>query len=144
MPRNVVDGCLFCDPSPCTCNTRPKKTAPIKRTVPTTAAQPPVATSSPVAERSMRAVVTPQKRAGLQAVKRQPAIPRPVVVKPAPVVVKSVSDGEAELMRAVTVIADAGLLGEGEMRKHRKLIRLPDARIRAIVWRQRYDSRSKT
>lgn len=75
------------------------------------------------------------QRAGLSAVKRNTEPPKPKL-KPVPVIQQAVSQEEEDLRRAVTIIANAGLLDEKEMRKHRNLIDLPEVRIKAIVWRQ--------
>jgi len=132
--RKRDDFCLVCMESPCEC----KKARVVKEVK---AARPalPVAlpTVKPVKQSVPQPVIRPT-RAGLGAVKKSPVrVAAPSVAKPTRLPPPRVDPEEEEMKRAITVIAEAGLLDEAEILKHRRMINLSDTQIRAILWKQK-------
>lgn len=131
MARNKFDTCMFCNQLPCSCS---KKT-PVKKTPKSRVAKPAAAavttTPQPIAPEPKR-TVTPIR------VTSPPR--RPIAnlnSRPDHSAIRSVkSDDERELARAITVLANAGLLHKSELARHRKLIDLPAWRVDALIWKQ--------
>ncbi len=131
--RNRDDYCILCGDEPCEMH-RPKKKA----------TKPALPRNEPVRMPKLPAnePLSRPTRAGLGAVRKAPAKTVPPV-KASKLPPMRVDPEEEEMKRAITVLAEAGLLDEDEMRKHRRMINLTDTRIRAIVWAQRKEVRER-
>lgn len=122
------DYCMLCDASPCACN---KKTA--KRTRPPTPRLAPPAVEQPSRTASTLTGFRPPKV-------EQSARPAATMLNTTPLR----DEDDPALRRAVTIIAESGLLDGPEMAKHRKLIDLTDdqiIQIRASEWTKRKERR---
>lgn len=115
MTRDIF--CMFCENVPCTCRSSSKKT---KAKEPS----PPVEIALPA--------VAPTRSRGLSAAN----LLKPTVLPHKTVLSQVSSDDDAELARAITVLAGAGLLHRDELIKHRDKIHLPPVKIDAMIWKQ--------
>lgn len=135
MPKgNQQDMCLICDETPCACRAKPKKTLPARQALPKN--ERPTPPKLPAVEQPAR----PPARAGLSAVRWPEPKPAPAkrVLPPAPVARR---DPEEDAMaNAVTLFVKAGMVAESSIREHRRLVKLTDHEIRAILWRQRREA----
>jgi|SRR5688572_26091311 len=135
--RKRDDFCLVCMESPCECK---------KAGVAKVARRPVLPKVEPVRQPKLPAhdPVSRPTRAGLGAVKRlPPKVTPPAGPKPTRLPPPKVDPADEAMDQAITIIAEAGLLGEDEIRKHRKSIKLSDTRIRAILWTQRREARER-
>lgn len=134
MPKgNQRDMCLICDETPCACRATPKKKIPTRQALPK---------NEPITMPKLPAVEQPARpqRAGLSAVRRPEPKPEPVKkALPPPPVVRRDPEEEA-LSDAVTLFVSMGMVAESSIREHRRLVRLSDTQIRAILWRQRREA----
>lgn len=105
-----TDNCMFCDALPCVCG-KPKSVVRIP-----SKAQKPATPVAPVA-------------------KPIPAAPVSIPKSPSKIVNLSSPD-DAEMARAITVLAEAELLHRDELVKHRRAIAMPSYKIDALIWRQ--------
>jgi hypothetical protein len=120
MARGRSDECMFCGGNPCECN-KPSKPTRIRKvpTGETPAVAPPAKRLRPPAKVPHAATV------------RSPA---PAQRTPAPVK-QYRTEEEQQWRRAITIIAESGLIGEDELTKHRASINLPPWKIDALIWK---------
>lgn len=125
MARNRVDTCMFCNRAPCACNAKPIKTS-VKKVAPN-----PTMPAKPKLEPKLepKPIPAPPSRS---------AVPQPrKEVRPNLSGIRAIrSKDEEELARAITVLAEAGLLHRDELIRHRIMIGLPKHRVDALIWRQ--------
>jgi hypothetical protein len=131
MARNTADACMFCTQNPCKCGkpARPAKAAPRRTTQATPAPSRVEATLDGAPSEVGSSTV------GTSAV--GPAATPSVQGRPNLASVERVRDQDAEaLAYAITCFAEKDMLHRDTLEEYRHLIRLPDSKIRSMIWKQ--------
>lgn len=121
MIKSSSSDCIFCDPNPCGCNSKKKTSPSVRKKLP----------GSVAIRSTVKSVVKPVVKSTASTAPRK-ATPRPVAVDP-----------ELELSRAITVLAEAGLLPAEELIKHKEKLQIPKQKIAVLIWRQQRSAEIK-
>lgn len=129
MARNTADACMFCAQNPCKCGkpARPVKAAPRKTT------PAPSRAFAGTLDGAPSEVGSPT----VGATTVTPVASPPVQGRPNLASVERVRDSDTEaLAYAITCFAEKDMLHRDTLEEYRHLIRLPDSKIRSMIWKQ--------